>query len=328
MLLFLLIIAIVFSCGESSTGGGSPLTPEEEPTDQEILKLGSWVITESIKDLYNTYIAEKPGGVINLRDKLCPEGGTVSVNGTATNIGPSQGTSIALAYSFNNCKCKQESMGTVTFIDGDIQAFGIVGGDNQSVSCVGTSNIYLEDVFVPLKMDTYSRLFENASIAVNVAHSEMTGTIAGNDVSGGNGDDDNGNGNGENGLQTQCWTLINAAGDVAYVVVKPFTYSGTFIESANSPGWWLYDGEGKAVARVPVSGSISHAGQYDTWDFTITVQGGGMQITGQGTGRTTDGVYPNARNVSGSITGTLVIPNVYSGPISDNWTGYYNSTCP
>jgi hypothetical protein len=45
-----------------------------------------------------------------------------------------------------------------------------------------------------------------------------------------------------------------------------------------------------------------------------------MQITGQGTGRTTDGIYPNARNVAGTITGTAVSP-MGSQQVHDTWNG-------
>jgi hypothetical protein len=120
-------------------------------------------------------------------------------------------------------------------------------------------------------------------------------------------------------LPTQGWTLTNDAGDMAYVIVKPFTYSGTFTEAGNSPGWWSYDGAHNRVARVPVNGSIAHAGQYDTWDFAITVQGGGMRITGQGTGRSI-GAYPSAREVQGTISGTATSP-AGSQRVSNTWSG-------
>jgi hypothetical protein len=121
-------------------------------------------------------------------------------------------------------------------------------------------------------------------------------------------------------LPTQGWTLTNDAGDVAYVLVKPFINSGTFTEQSNSPGWWLYDSGGNRVAKIPMNGTVSHAGQYDRWSFTITVQGGGMRITGTGEGQTTDGIYPNARNIKGTTTGTATSP-MGSQHVSGTWTG-------
>jgi len=122
-----------------------------------------------------------------------------------------------------------------------------------------------------------------------------------------------------NNLPTQGWTLTNDAGQVAYVTVAPFTNSGTFTEASNSPGWWLLDSSGNPVARIPVNGTISHSGQYDTWDFTVTVQGGGMEVTGQGTG-TANGNYPNATEVQGTLTGTATSP-LGTEPTSDTWSG-------
>jgi len=120
-------------------------------------------------------------------------------------------------------------------------------------------------------------------------------------------------------LPTQGWTLTNDAGQVAYVLVQPFTYSGAFKEASSSPGWWLLDGTGNKVVQIPVSGMISHAGSYDTWDFTITVQGGGMRLTGTGTG-TSDAPYPNGRNVIGTISGTATSP-MGSQVTHDTWSG-------
>jgi hypothetical protein len=131
---------------------------------------------------------------------------------------------------------------------------------------------------------------------------------------------DTGSGTSTVDLPTQGWTLTNDAGDVAYVLVKPFTYSGTFAEASNSPGWWLYDSGGNRVAKIPMNGTVSHAGQYDRWSFTITVAGGGMRITGTGEGQTTDGIYPNARNIRGTTSGTATSP-MGSQHVTGIWTG-------
>lgn len=122
-----------------------------------------------------------------------------------------------------------------------------------------------------------------------------------------------------NNLPTQGWTLTNDAGQVAYVTVTPFTNSGTFTETSSSPGWWVMDSSGNPAVRIPLNGTISHSGQYDTWDFNVTVQGGGMQVTGQGTG-TANGNYPAANQVQGTLDGTVTSP-MGSEQTSDTWTG-------
>ncbi len=122
-----------------------------------------------------------------------------------------------------------------------------------------------------------------------------------------------------NNLPTQGWTLTNDAGQVAYVTVAPFTNSGTFTETSSSPGWWVMDSSGNPTVRIPLNGTISHSGTYDTWDFSVTVQGGGMQVTGQGTG-TSDGNYPAANQVQGTLDGTVTSP-MGSEQTSDTWTG-------
>jgi len=119
----------------------------------------------------------------------------------------------------------------------------------------------------------------------------------------------------------QKWNLINDAGDQAFVIVKPFTYSGTFTEAADSPHWWLYDAAGNPVAKFTVGGNIVHSGGYDTWDFvTLGASGGGMQVLGTASGRTTDGVYPDAMQVDGTMSGTATSP-LGTQQVSGRWTG-------
>jgi hypothetical protein len=120
-------------------------------------------------------------------------------------------------------------------------------------------------------------------------------------------------------LPTEGWTLTNDADQVAWVTIQPFTYSGTFDEVSDSPGWWLLDGTGNPVLRIPVSGSISHAGTYDQWDFTVTVSGGGYHVLGQGSGQS-DGTYPTAQTVIGTLTGTVTSP-LGTQQTNDSWTG-------
>ncbi len=123
-------------------------------------------------------------------------------------------------------------------------------------------------------------------------------------------------------LPTQNWTLTNEFGDVAYVIIVPFTTTGTFTESCNSPGWWLRDANNNRVVRIPLNGTITHAAQNDSWDFTISELSGGVRLTGLGTGSTTNGTYPAARNVRGTVaetatsaSGILTVMRIWT------WTG-------
>ena len=129
-----------------------------------------------------------------------------------------------------------------------------------------------------------------------------------------------GSGSGTTG-PTQGWTLFNDMKDQAWVTVQPFTYSGVFTEVSNSPGWWLRDGSGNKVLRLPVNGTIAHAGKYDTWDFSITTSGGGYHVTYNGTGTTTDGEYPSATTIAnGTATGMVSSP-LGSQSVTGTWYG-------
>lgn len=109
-------------------------------------------------------------------------------------------------------------------------------------------------------------------------------------------------------LPTQNWTVANEFGDVAYVIIVPFTTSVTFTESCNSPGWWLRDANNNRTVRIPLKGTVTHSGQGDIWDFEISELSGGTRFTGTGAGRSTDGAYPAARNVQGTVSETLSSP--------------------
>ncbi len=122
--------------------------------------------------------------------------------------------------------------------------------------------------------------------------------------------------------QTQKWDL-NMFGD-AYVTVPPFTNSGAFSETSDSPGWHLSDMVGQNRVRVPVSGMISHTASGDVWSFTITVANNGLTWTAHGTG-TADGSFPNAMSVAGTVTGVLCQPPSAGGGCS-NETHHFMGT--
>ena len=106
----------------------------------------------------------------------------------------------------------------------------------------------------------------------------------------------------------QTWLLTNDAGQVATVVVTPFTNSGTFSETSGSAGWWIdYTNVGGTRVRIPVSGTISHTSPGDHWYFTVTVMSGSVRLLGTGEGYS-NGNYPNASGASGTLKGTLTDP--------------------
>jgi hypothetical protein len=121
---------------------------------------------------------------------------------------------------------------------------------------------------------------------------------------------------------TQKWDL-NMFGH-AYVTVPPFTNSGAFSETSDSPGWYLSDAVGQNRVRVPLSGMVSHTANGDHWSFTITVNNNGLTWTAQGSG-TADGNFPNAMSVSGTVSGVLCQPPSAGGTCS-NETHYFMGT--
>ena len=56
----------------------------------------------------------------------------------------------------------------------------------------------------------------------------------------------------------QSWALTNNAKQVATVVVSPFANSGTFGETADSPGWFV--DVGGCQFPLNVGGNITHTG--------------------------------------------------------------------
>lgn len=103
----------------------------------------------------------------------------------------------------------------------------------------------------------------------------------------------------------QVWELTEAERhQVARVIVSPYTYSGTFSETSDSPGWWIFDTVGNPLYKLPVGGNIVHSSQGDIWQFVnFGNAGGGYQTLGRGEG-TANGNFPNANAVSGTITFT------------------------
>ncbi|MBI3511693.1 MAG: hypothetical protein HY064_13610 [Bacteroidetes bacterium] len=98
----------------------------------------------------------------------------------------------------------------------------------------------------------------------------------------------------------QKWKLTDDAGQVAYVTIYPFTYSGTFNETDDSPGWWI-GCEGGGSIRIPISGTIAKSDYGDSWTFTISLGGCGCTVQGQAEGNSI-GSFPDASFVSGTYS--------------------------
>jgi Flp pilus assembly protein TadD len=119
----------------------------------------------------------------------------------------------------------------------------------------------------------------------------------------------------------QVWELTESERDqVVRVIVSPFTYSGTFDETSDSPGWWIFDTVGNPMYKLPVGGNIFHSSQGDDWEFVnFGNAGGGYQTMGRGEGRAI-GNFPDAKYVSGTITFTTQSPlGTVTGTVK--WSG-------
>lgn len=125
----------------------------------------------------------------------------------------------------------------------------------------------------------------------------------------------------------QTWALTNNVGQVATVVVSPFTNSGTFGETANSTGWWLdFPMQPPCSFRLTVGGNITKASPGDHWTFvTLGGSGCGHQALGTGEG-TANGNFPNANLVT---NGTLLVnfqgPGVDAGIIGPTVPGTWTA---
>ena len=126
----------------------------------------------------------------------------------------------------------------------------------------------------------------------------------------------------------QTWVLdfgpdpvVAGREETAKVIVSSFTNSGTFSETADSPGVYIYDPTGACHYRLTIGGTVSHAGQNDNWTFVgITGAGCGMQTLGSG-GGTANGAFPAATAVGGTLTVTTQSP-LGTSHLSGNWTGH------
>jgi hypothetical protein len=125
----------------------------------------------------------------------------------------------------------------------------------------------------------------------------------------------------------QVWDLTNDAGQVARVIVQPFTYSGTFSETSGSAGWWCLDTVGGHAFRFNIGGNIVHDSPGDRWDF-VNLGGSGSGYSGLGTASgTANGNFPYATYVSGTYSITYNSP-LGTNTLTGNWHGTLASAPP
>ena len=116
----------------------------------------------------------------------------------------------------------------------------------------------------------------------------------------------------------QTWTLLNSAGQLATVVVSPFTNSGTFGEVSDSPGWFV--DVGGCEFRLNVGGNITHTGQGDHWTFVgLTGSGCGAQVLGTGEGFA-NGSFPDANQLQGGTLSLTQTDPLGTATRNGTWT--------
>ena len=127
-----------------------------------------------------------------------------------------------------------------------------------------------------------------------------------------------------NSPKTQTWELTfhdNMHPQTVKVTVKPFTNSGTFSETSDSPGVWMFDASGSKCFRLPVGGNIVHDSPGDRWSFVgMGGSGCGMQTLGSNSSGTANGNFPFATLINnGVVTLTTKAGSTFS--VTVNWTG-------
>ena len=108
------------------------------------------------------------------------------------------------------------------------------------------------------------------------------------------------------------------------VMVTPFTNSGTFGETDDSQGLWVYDAAGAICYRLPVGGNIVHDSPGDRWSF-VGMSGSstscGMQTLGGNTSGMADDKFPCAIFIEGEVTLTHQFSNGTTMTFQVKWRG-------
>ncbi len=144
------LLTIVGTGGGGGGGGTTPTTtppPTTQPVpEQDVRNVSAWVVVNSIWTIHNLYIAGTPGGAKDIPDADCPNGGTVSITGTASVSGGMELRD--LTYTFDNCVCAEQD-GTVTFVNGSCRQNGSWKLDEyQQLAYSGTSTMYMRSLNV------------------------------------------------------------------------------------------------------------------------------------------------------------------------------------
>lgn len=120
----------------------------------------------------------------------------------------------------------------------------------------------------------------------------------------------------------QVWLLTNVqSGDVATVVVQPFTNSGTFEETSSSDGWWMPLPCATGRERIPVRVTITRTTSGARWTFdSINFSCGSWTVTGNSDGNSSSNI-PTATSVSGYIQLNQHDGNGTTYRGGNTWTG-------
>lgn len=131
--------------------------------------------------------------------------------------------------------------------------------------------------------------------------------------------------NNDPATSAQTWELTFTAGTTVQVVevyVTPFTYSGTFGETSDSQGLWVYDIDGSKCFRMNVGGSIVHDSPGDRWSFdSMGGTGCGFQMLATNSSGTANGNFPEADYISNGVVSFIVKSPMGSHVTEATWTG-------
>ncbi len=132
------------------------------------------------------------------------------------------------------------------------------------------------------------------------------------------------NNNNDPDTSAQTWELTFKVGDTEQkveVYVTPFTYSGTFGETSDSQGLWVYDIDGTTCFRMDVGGNIVHDSPGDRWSFVaMGGVGCGFQMLATNSSGTANGNFPEADYISNGVVSFMVQSPMGDHPATATWT--------
>lgn len=123
----------------------------------------------------------------------------------------------------------------------------------------------------------------------------------------------------------QTWDLTFTGGTIVQVVevlVTPFTNSGTFSETSDSGGLWMYDASGTKCYTLNVGGNIVHDSPGDRWSFVaMSGAGCGMQTLGSNSSGTANGNFPDADYIGNGVVTLTTQSPIGTVTAVATWTG-------